>query len=256
MTVILVLTLVTDLLLNPTFSIAQKPNTVNLTVSAGAGLKAVLEDIRKVYQQQQSDINVTYNFAASGVLQRQIEQGANIDVLIAAASKNMDDLQREGLLLPKTRKNLIKSRVALIGSEKAIGVSSFQDLQKPSVKKIVIGEPRSVPLGAYAEEVFKYFGILEQIKPKLIYARSALEILTFVKSGSVDFGIVHDSAIRPSDKVKILAIAPEKSHAPAIYPAAVLTNSKNPQAAKSFMQFLSSEQAKALYVKYGYTLVR
>ena len=114
MTVILVLTLVTDLLLNPTFSIAQKPNMVNLTVSAGAGLKAVLEDIRKVYQQQQSNINVTYNFAASGVLQRQIEQGANIDVLIAAASKNMDDLQREGLLLPKTRKNLIKSRVALI----------------------------------------------------------------------------------------------------------------------------------------------
>ncbi|BAY99924.1 molybdenum ABC transporter periplasmic molybdate-binding protein [Tolypothrix tenuis PCC 7101] len=235
-------------------TIAQQANAATLTVSAGAGLKPVLEDVQKVYKQQQPNINITYNFAASGVLQRQIEQGANIDVFIAASTKNMNELQQQGLLLSETRKNLIKSRIALIASKNTTGISSFQDLNKQIVKKIAIGEPRSVPLGMYAEEVFKYLGITEQVKPKLVYARSALEIVTFVESGNVDVGIVHDTTVKTSDKVKILALAPEAAHSPVVYPVAVLKNSKNQVAAKSFVQFLFSKKAKSLYKNYGYTL--
>ncbi|MGH1393156.1 MAG: molybdate ABC transporter substrate-binding protein [Trichormus sp.] len=249
------LTVVAGLLPNLAPSIAQQPNTVTLTVSAGAGLKPVLEDVQKAYQQQQPNINITYNFAASGVLQRQIEQGANIDVFISASNKNMNDLQQKGLLLPGTRKNLIKSRIALITAKNTTGISSFQDLTKPIVKRIAIGEPRSVPLGVYAEEVFKYLGITEQVKPKLVYTRSALEILNFVESGNVDVGIVHDTTVRASEKVKVVAIAPEASHSPVVYPVAILKNSKNQAAAKSFVQFLFSEQAKPLYKQHGYTLL-
>jgi molybdate transport system substrate-binding protein len=250
------LTLIVGLLPNVAPSIAQQPNTVTLTVSAGAGLKPVLEDIQKAYKQQQPNINITYNFAASGVLQRQIEQGANIDVFIAASSKNMNELQQKGLLLLGTRKNLIKSRIALITAKNTTGISSFQDLTKPTVKRIAIGEPRSVPLGVYAEEIFKYLGITEQVKPKLVYTRSALEIVNFVESGNVDVGIVHDTTVTASEKVKVVAIAPPTSHSPVIYPVAILNNSKNQAAAKSFVQFLFSQQVRPLYKNHGYTVLQ
>ncbi|WP_414553126.1 molybdate ABC transporter substrate-binding protein [Anabaena sp. CCY 0017] len=237
-------------------SIAQRPQQITLTVSAGAGLKPVLDEIQKLYKQKQPQHKINYNFAASGALTRQIEQGANIDIFISASSRNMDELQNQGMLLAETRRNLIKSRVALIAPVSSTGISRFQDLTKPIVKRIAIGEPRSVPLGVYAEEVFQHLGILEQLKPKLVYTRSALEILNFVAAGNVEVGIVHDTTARTSDKVKILAIAPEASHSPVVYPVAVLKNTKNPTAAKSFVEFLFSEQAKTLYTNYGYTIVQ
>jgi len=250
------LTLIAGLSLNVAPSIAQKLQSVTLTVSAGTGLKPVLEDVQKAYQQQQPNINISYNFAASGVLQRQIEQGANIDVFIAASSKNMNELQQKGLLLPETRRNLIQSKIALIASKNTKGISSFQDLAKPIVKKIAIGEPRIVPVGAYAEEVFQHWGMTEQVKPKLVYTRSALEIVNFVESGNVDVGIVHDTTVKGLQKVKIVAIAPPNSHSPVIYPVAVLKNSKNQAAANSFVQFLFSQPAKTLYKNHGYTIVQ
>lgn len=235
----------------------QQPSTVTLTVSAGTGLRPVLEDVQKVYKHAASDLNINYNFAASGVLTRQIEQGARIDIFISASSENMNQLQRQGLLLEGTRQNLIKSRVALIASTSTNGISSFQDLTKPIVKKITIGEPRSVPLGMYAQEVFKYLGIFEQVKPKLVYTRSALEILNFVAIANVDVGIVHDTNVKASSQVKIVEIAPEASHSPVIYPVAILLkNYKNLMAAKSFVLFLFSKQAKVLYGKYGYTIMK
>ncbi|MDF5711670.1 MAG: molybdate ABC transporter substrate-binding protein [Nostoc sp. S4] len=235
---------------------AQQSITVTLTVSAGAGLKPLLEDIQKVYKHTAPHLNINYNFAASGVLTRQIEQGARIDIIISASSENMNELQHQGLLLENTRRNLVKSRVALIAPESSSGISSFQDLTKPIVKKIAIGEPRSVPLGMYAEEVFKYLGISQQVKSKLVYARSALEIINFVATGNVDVGIVHDTNVKASSQVKIIEIAPEASHSPVVYPVAILKNSKNLMAAKSFVQFLFSEQAKVLYRKYGYTIIK
>jgi len=237
-----------------TGAIAQQP--VTLTVSAGAGLKDVMEQVKATYQQQQPATTITYNFAASGVLQRQIEQGAKVDILISATTEGMDDLQSQGLLLPETRRNLLQSRIALIVPADATGMTSFRDLGKATVKKIAIGEPRSVPLGKYAEAVFNYFRLSEQVKPKLIYARSALEIMTFVESGNVDAGIVHDTNAKQSQKVKLVAIAPPASHTPVIYPVAVLKNSKNITPAKAFVQFLSSSTARKIFEQAGYQIAR
>lgn len=235
---------------------AQQPSTLILTVSAGTGLRPVLEDIQKVYKHAVSNLNINYNFVASGVLTRQIEQGARIDIFISASSENMNQLQRQGLLLEGTRQNLIKSRVALIASTSTNGISSFQDLTKPILKKIAIGEPRSIPLGVYAQEVFKYLGIFEQVKLKLVYITSALKILNFVAIGNIDVGIVHDTNVKAFSQVKIVEIAPEASHSPVIYPVAILKNSKNLTAAKSFVIFLFNKQAKVLYGKYGYTVIK
>jgi len=233
-------------------SAAQQP--VTLTVSSGAGLKNVMEAVQQAYTQRAPNVTINYNFAASGVLRRQIEQGAPVDMALLASQDDMDALQSQNFLLQGTRRNLLKSEVVLVVPKNSTGISGFQDLTGQNVKRIAIGEPRTVPLGQYAEEVFKYFGIREQIQSKLVYARSGLEVMSYVESGNADAGIVHDTNAKQSNQVRMVAIAPSASHTPVIYPIAILKNSRNPNAAKAFLQFLSSAQAKALFQQYGYEI--
>lgn len=241
----LILSLITSFI-----SAAQPP--VTLTVSSGAGLRNVMEAVQQTYNQITPDVTINYNFAASGVLRQQIEQGANVDIALLASQTDMDALQSKNLLLAGTRRNLLKSEVALIVPKNSTGISNFQDLTSQNIKRIAIGEPRSVPLGQYAEEVFKYFGIRDRIQSKLVYARSALEIMSYVESGNVDAGIVHDTNAKQSDRVRMVAIAPAASHTPVIYPIAILKNSRNPSAARAFIQFLSSDRATTIFQQYGY----
>ncbi|KAF3889911.1 MULTISPECIES: molybdate ABC transporter substrate-binding protein [Nostocales] len=98
MIVTITLTVFVGNLSNLSQSSAQQPNTVALTVSAGAGLKPVLEEIQKAYTHKPPNFKINYNFAASGVLTRQIEQGAKIDIFISASSENMNELKGQGLL--------------------------------------------------------------------------------------------------------------------------------------------------------------
>jgi molybdate transport system substrate-binding protein len=236
--------------LNASLISAQQP--VKLTVSSGAGLRNVMETVQQAYAQVVPNVKINYNFAASGVLRQQIEQGAPVDIALLASQEDMDALQSKHLLLEGTRRNLLNSEVVLIVPKNSTGISSFLDLTSQNIKRIAIGEPRTVPLGKYAEEVLKYFGIRDQVQSKLVYARSALEIMSYVESGNVDAGIVHDTNAKQSNQVRMVAIAPATSHTPVIYPIAILKNSRNLNAAKAFWQFLSSSQARAIFQKYGY----
>jgi molybdate transport system substrate-binding protein len=233
-------------------SAAQQP--IKLTISSGAGLRNVMEAVQQAYAKQAPNVTINYNFAASGMLRRQIEQGAPVDIALLASQEDMDALQTQNLLLEGTRRNLLTSEVVLIVPKNSTGISTFLDLTSQNIKRIAIGEPRTVPLGKYAEEVFKYFGIRDQVQSKLVYARSALEIMSYVESGNVDAGIAHDTNARQSNQVRIVAIAPPASHTPAIYPIAVLKNSRNLNAARAFLQFLSSGQVKAIFQQYGYRI--
>jgi molybdate transport system substrate-binding protein len=233
---------------------AQQPETITLTVSAGAGLKPVLEQIKQAYNQSQPNVNITYNFAASGTLARQIEQGAKIDVFISASTEHLTALKNKGFILVNSHRNLLKNSIALIVPKKSTAINSFQDLTKPSVKKIAVGEPRSVPVGKSAQEIFNYFGIFEQVKPKLVYTRNAPQILNYVENGMVDAGITHDSNAQQSNQVKIVVLPPEKAYTPLVYPVAILKDSKNISVANEFINFLFSNPAKELFKKFGYKM--
>lgn len=234
---------------------AQSPATT-LTISSGAGLRDVMLNIQQAYSQQTPRVKINYNFAASGVLRQQIEQGAAIDVALLASQMDMDDLQSQNLLVNNTRKNLLRSNIALIVPRKSAGITKFQHLANNRVKRIAIGEPRSVPVGKFAQEVFAYFGLAQQVQPKLVYAKSALEIISYVASGNVDAGITHDTSVNQNPEVKIVAIAPTNSHTPVIYPVAVLKNSKNLAVAQAFVQFLSSQAARSIFQKAGYSIAQ
>jgi len=225
----------------------------SLTISAAASLKDAIAEIQQLYTQQQP-VTITNNFGASGSLQQQIAQGAPVDIFISAATAQMDALQQQGLIITATRKNILSNQVVLIAPKDSIFISNFKDLTSARVPKIALGEPKSVPAGKYAQEVLTFYNIFTQITPKIIYAKDVRQVLTYVETGNVDAGIVYLTDAKVSD-VKIVAIAPASSHSPVVYPVAVIKASKNINAAKKFVQFLSTKPASDVFKKYGFTKV-
>ncbi|BAY08274.1 molybdate ABC transporter substrate-binding protein [Calothrix sp. NIES-2098] len=239
---------------NPSSTVSPAAQTTTLTVSAAASLKDAMDEIKPVYSKQKPNVSLTYNFGSSGALQQQIEQGAGVDVFISAATKQIDALAQKGLLVDGTRKDLLKNQIVLIAPQNSTVVTDFKDLASPSIKKIALGEPKSVPAGQYAQQVLTSLKILDQVKSKAVYAKDVRQALNYVESGNADAGLVYFSDAKSTPKVKIVGTASEKTHSPIIYPIAVLKSSKNVDAAKDFVQFLSGNEAKTVFEKQGFTV--
>ncbi len=235
-------------LLNPA---PAQANTA-LLISAAASLKDVMQEIKPLYQKKRSDVNLSFNFGASGALLQQIQQGAPADIFISAANKQMDALDQKGAIAPGTRTNLANNRLVLIAPKDDKAVTDFMSLKSPAVKRIVIGEPRSVPAGQYAEQVLQKLNLLDAVKPKLVYANNVRQVLAAVESGNAQAGMVYTTDAKISDKVRVVATANESYHSPIVYPMAVLKDSKNSNAAKAFVQYLSSSEARGVLRKYGF----
>jgi molybdate transport system substrate-binding protein len=239
-------------ILTPTAVEAQ--SNTNLLISAAASLKDVLEEIKPLYQQSQPNVKISYNFGASGALEQQIEQGAPADIFISAAKKQVDALEQKNLLVPGTRTVIAKNRLVLVVPNNVSRVSSFYNLKDAKVEKIAIGEPRSVPAGQYAQQVLEKLKIWELVKPKLVYTKNVRQVLASVESGNADAGLVYVTDAKISKNAKVVVGADEKYHSAIIYPLAVIKRSKNPDPARNFSQFLSSDQAKGIFKKYAFIL--
>ncbi len=234
---------------------AAQSRHADLTISAAISLKDALDSIKAAYASQAPGVGISMNYGASGTLQLQIEQGAPVDIYISAAPKQMDALKSKGMLLEDTRKDLLRNGIVLIVPKgSTLGVSTFQDLLKPDVKRVALGEPVTVPAGKYAQEVLAHLGIYDQVNAKAVLAKDVRQVLTYVETGDVDAGIVYTTDALSSSKVKIVAKAPANSHEPVIYPVAVIKTTKDPAAAKAFEDFLSGPEGRVIFEKYGFSL--
>ena len=223
-----------------------------LTASAAISLKDVLDKVAQLYRVERPDTVFHFNLGGSGTLQRQIEQGAPVDIFISASEDQMDSLESKGLLLPDTRRDLVKNTVVLIVPKSKTGISSFQDLARPEVKVIAVGEPQTVPAGKYAQEVLTHFHLYDQLKPKFVLGKDVRQVLTYVITGNADAGIVYATDAMTTQEVTVVATAPEDSHSPVIYPVAILKSSKEADEAKRFLDFLAGTKAKDVFEKYGF----
>jgi len=236
-------------------SSAQPKESVELFISAAASLTDVLKSLSTAYAAKAPNVKLTFTFGASGALQTQIEEGAPSDIFMSAAQKQMDALDKKSLLLEGTKKNLLVNKVVLITPKSSTkNIKSFADVNTSKVAKIALGEPKSVPVGQYSEEVFTYLKCLKEVKSKAVYGSDVRQVLTWVESGDVDCGIVYATDAATSDKINVVAEAPSGSHKPVVYPVAVLKSSKQAAAAKSFLDFLSTDEAKAIFVKSGFQM--
>ncbi|WP_445242502.1 molybdate ABC transporter substrate-binding protein [Microcoleus vaginatus] len=236
-------------------SVDTLPQT-SLTVSAAISLSQALQELKTVYQSSNPNVTITYNFGASGALAQQIQQGAPVDLFFSAATNPMDALQQSNLLINDTRRNLLTNRLVLITPTNGVALSDFKQLADARIKKIAIGEPKSVPVGQYAQEMLTKLGLWQQIQPKLVLGNNVRQVLTFVESGNVDAGIVYTTDAKASDKVTVRLTAAENLHSPIVYPLAVIRNSRNPAAAKAFVDFVAGDRAKIVFQKYAFGTVR
>lgn len=237
------------LFLRPVDAAARK---VDLTISAAISLQNALQEVATLYHTGHPDVQVHLNLGASGTLQRQIEQGAPVDLFLSAAESEMDGLESKGFVLRDTRKNLLTNSVVLIVPKGSNGIRHFQDLTQAAVKIIAIGNPESVPAGKYAEQVLTHFGLYDTLRPKFVFAKDVRAVLTYVETGNADAGIVYETDALTSSQVTVIATAPPGSHAPVVYPVAVIAASRNVEAAKEFESFLFGPESAAVFRKYGF----
>ena len=229
-----------------------------ITISAAISLKNAFEEIGKIFEQKHPLTKVRFNFGASGDLARQIEGGAPVDVFASAAPKDMDEIDQKGFITSGTRMNFAGNSMVLVKSGKSkIRMELFEDLPKAEVKKIVIGNPKSVPAGRYAEEVLKYLNLWEVVKEKLVFAEHVRQALDYVARNEVDAAMVYltDAMIRPKE-VRIVTKAPDKSHQPIVYPIAMVKGSRNQSSAREFIALVLSVEGKNLFNKYGFETVK
>jgi molybdate transport system substrate-binding protein len=236
-------------------SITAAPRT-EIIVSAAASLTDTMNELIGMYTKVKPDITITPTYGSSGSLQQQIEQGAPVDVFISASPKQVDALAKQGLILEDTRKNLVENKVVLIVPKSAKGITRFTDAATDKIKQIALGEPSSVPVGQYSEEIFTALGILDKVKAKAVYAKDVRQVLTYVEMGEVDAGVVYATDAAISKKITVIATAPEGTHKPVIYPGAVVKASVSPEVAKAFLRWLSSAEASKVFVRYGFSVVK
>ena len=234
---------------------AAPAKKTEILISAAASLKDCIQELSAMYTEKNPQVTITMNFGASGALQQQIEQGAPADVFFSAGIKQMNALKEKGMMIDSSVKNILENKVVLITPKNAAALDFFEDLAKSSIKKIGVGEPKSVPVGQYTEQIFQNLGLTDKVASKLIFAKDVREVLSWVETGNVDAGVVYETDAKISKDVTICSTAPEGSHKKVIYPIGVVKTSKHAAEAQKFVDFLFSDAAKEVFARYGFTVI-
>jgi molybdate transport system substrate-binding protein len=235
----------------PTDTTAAAPQ--ELTVSAASSLKAAFTEIGAAFDKV-SNATTTFNFDASGTLQKQIEAGAPVDVFGPAAMKQMNALV-EGKFVDQAAVKVFASNeiVVVVPANSTLSIASFEDLTKADVKKVSYGDPAAAPHGVAAEEILTTLKIMDQVKPKVIYAANVSQALEYVTSGEVDAGIIFSTEAKSAgDKVKIVATSDASWHSKIAYPVGIVGASKNKELAQKFVEFVTGPEGQAILQKYGF----
>lgn len=236
----------------PTWSLVA----AEVSVFAAASLTDALNQIASVYQKQSGD-KLTFNFGASSLLARQIQEGAPADVFFSADEAKMDALEKKDLLLKETRKSRLSNRlVIVVPADNDLKISSPEDLAKPLVKHLALADPKVVPAGIYSKEFLEKRGLWTAVQGKVIPTENVRAALAAVESGNVEAGMVYKTDAAISKKVRVACEIPA-SEGPAIsYPVAVLKEARNISGARKFAEYLNSSEATQVFQHYGFIVLK
>jgi molybdate transport system substrate-binding protein len=243
---------------------------VHLTVFAAASMTETMNQIAEQYQKDHPNVEITYNFDSSGTLKKQIQNGAECDIFISAAQKQMNQLDgakdekanpdKLDFVQPGTRRNLLENKVVLVTPEG--NGKNIQDFKDMAAKlgagsiRLVMGNS-DVPVGQYTEKILKFFNLDEKAiadSGNITYGSNVKEVTTQVLEGSADCGIVYATDAY-SAKLKPVDQATKDMCGQVIYPAAVMKSSKNQEAAKDFLQYLQGDAAMKIFESVGFSPV-
>jgi molybdate transport system substrate-binding protein len=241
--------LLLGMLLAPAPASAQE-----MVLSVAVSMKEAVEEIGRTFASSRPGMVLRYNFGSSGDLQKQIEAGAPVDVFISAAQRQMDELEKAGLIVPSSRRVFARNVLIVIKpADSRIDITKPGDLLDARVRRIVIGNPKTVPVGQYAEESLRALGLWERVQPKLVFSENVRQALDYVVRGEADAGFVYstDAATRAAN-VKEAFRPAEDTYRPVVYPAAVVAASRQRALAQSFLDLLMSREGQATLARLGF----
>ncbi|PID82295.1 MAG: molybdate ABC transporter substrate-binding protein [Clostridiales bacterium] len=245
----------------------KKNDKVELVVFAAASMTETMNEIAENYMEEHKGIRIVFNFDSSGTLKTQIQEGAECDAFLSAGQKQMNALdvnhndKGNDYLASNTRFNLLENKIALVVPENnPKQIISFDQLAN-SIKGqdifLSIGSG-DVPVGDYALQVLSYYGLDDKKlakNGKITYGSNAKEITTQISESVVDAGIIYTTDAMSAD-LEIVDIATDDMCSRAIYPVALIKNSKKSEEGKDFLDYLKSEDAKKIFESVGFTVIK
>lgn len=224
-----------------------------LVVSAAASLTNAFNEVKAEFERINPGVRVTPNYASSGALFRQIEQGAPVDVFASANPKWMNDTVNAGFALESDVVVFAQNTLILaVPAGNQAAVSGADDLKQDRVQRIGLGTPETVPAGAYSKTSLQGLGMWDELQPKMIFAEHVRQVLDYVQRGEVDAGLMYATdAAQGGERVTIVATLPLPE--PVSYPMAPLKNSNHPELARQFIQFILSDQGQEILAGYGFS---
>ncbi|KGX84927.1 molybdate ABC transporter substrate-binding protein [Pontibacillus marinus] len=233
----------------------QDPSSqqTSLRISAASSLTTVMKEIKKQYQKKHPEQEITIQYASSGTLAHQLIQGAPSDLYISASERWMDKVVQEGLIQQKDVQPLLKNRLILASYEgKNIKISQLAD---EAIDQFAMGDPESVPAGAYAKQALEHVKVWRAVKDKAVYGKNVRQVASYIQSQNVEAGFVYQSDVQALKGVTELQVIPEEYHEPVTYPMGIINESQESSLMEGFIKYLKGPEAKKVFQSYGFVPV-
>jgi len=233
---------------------APQLEKTTLNISAAASLKDVMAEIEENYENEFPQTDIVFNFAGSGALQAQIEEGAPADVFFSAGSKQIKVLDEKSLIKEGSIRTFLGNQLVAIkprGSE--IKITGIKDLESDDIKKIGYSDPKLAPIGQYASEAIAYYNLEGKLSPKTILSSDVRTTLSWAEMGEIDLGFVYSTDAVGNDKVETAFILDADSHSKIEYPVAIIGSSKNFKEAEAFIEYMETSTLD-IFKKYGFSV--
>ena len=243
---------------------APAGEAVTLNVFAAASMTETLEKIQGMYADVAPEVTLVFNFDSSGTLKTQIEEGADCDLFISAAQKQMNQLDisadpevnEDGLdfVLEGSRIDLLENKVVLaVPDGNPAGIETFEDLGTDKLSLLALGND-DVPVGQYSTEILTNLDLLSSLEGagKITYGSNVKEVTTQVSEVTADAGIIYATDAF-SAGLTVVDEADETLCKRVIYPAAVLKTAQNQEAAAAFLDYLTTDDCTAVFEEVGFT---
>jgi molybdate transport system substrate-binding protein len=224
-----------------------------LAVLAAASLAEAMAEVAAAWRAR-GEPGLRLQLGGSNELARQIAAGAPGDLFVSADAAKMDGLERSGLLVPGTRRDLLGNRLVVIVPADAPPLAAPGVLTGPAVARLALAQPDAVPAGIYARTWLERRGLWERLRARVVATENVRGALAAVASGNADAGIVYATDAAVSTRVRVVFEVPAGEAPPVVYPAAVLAGSQRPAAARRLLDFLSGPAARAIFERRGFTV--
>lgn len=229
-----------------------KRSKPELTVSAAADLTFAFQEIGQLFEEEQG-VKVVFNFGSTGQLAQQIEHGTPVDLFAAANVSYIEELEKQGLILPDSKALYARGRITLwTRTDSRLSLQEVKDLARPDVKRVAIANPDHAPYGIAAQEAMQSVGVWEAVQPKLVLGENVRQTLQYAETGNVDVAVIALSlSVQSKGKWTLI---PQELHRPIDQMLAVIKGTPHEREARAFAAFINGARGRPIMRKYGFIL--